>query len=87
MKYQTKGQVEIMGLLIIIILITITLILGLRLIGAENDVEYKNEFMQSQLASNMLSSLLKSTSRDCSGFFYDRNFAGLQPESRYNMRR
>ena len=68
MKYQLKGQVEIMGLLMIIILITISLILGLRLIGAENDVDPKKEFAQSQLASNTLSTLLKSTSRDCSGF-------------------
>tara|TARA_Y100000310_G_scaffold2558_1_gene3291 strand:+ start:8946 stop:9413 length:468 start_codon:yes stop_codon:yes gene_type:complete len=62
MKTGKKAQVEIMGLVIILILVTISLILALRFIGVEDEVEHKNEFTQSQLGSNMLDVLLRSTS-------------------------
>ena len=59
-----KGQQEIMGLSIVIVLI----IIGILVIAKLNSfgiVSYKEDYERSELASSMLNTLLAATSRDC----------------------
>ena len=61
-----KGQQEIMGLAIVIILIILG-ILAIARLGPSQEFSYKKHYEQSLLASNMLDTLLTTTSRDCNG--------------------
>ena len=61
-----KGQQEIMGLAIVMVLI----IIGILVIAKLNSFEkapYKEDYKQSKIASSMLNTLLATTSRDCNG--------------------
>lgn len=65
-KITGKGQQEIMGLAIAIVLI----IIGILIIPKLNSFEkatYKYNYKQSKIASSMLNTLLATTSRDCNG--------------------
>jgi len=62
-----KSQTEIMGLAIVVILIILGLLFVVRFVMVKKPAEFKAEFTQSQLASNMLNTFLKSNTKDCAG--------------------
>ena len=55
-----KTQMEIMGLAIVVILIIIGMLFVVRFVMVRKPAEFKAEFTQAQLASNMLNAFLKS---------------------------
>ncbi len=61
-----KGQQEIMGLAIVVVLIIIGILVIAKLNSFEN-VSYKKDYEQPKIASSMLNTLLATTSRDCNG--------------------
>ena len=60
-----KSQVEIMGLTITIILILIGMIFAFKFIIKDNPLDYKKEFLKSELTTNTLYTLLRTTT-ECS---------------------
>ncbi|MDP6547359.1 MAG: hypothetical protein QF917_00150 [Candidatus Woesearchaeota archaeon] len=65
MKKMKKGQTEIMGLAIVVILLILGMTFVIRFMINKEPVDYKKQFTQAELASNMLNTFLKSTSKDC----------------------
>ena len=57
-----KAQIEIAGLIIVIILVTIGIIFTIKFINEEKPVDYKKEITQAGIASNMLNTFLRTTS-------------------------
>jgi len=62
-----KSQMEIMGLVIIVILITLGLFFIVRFMIARQPSEIKLSYTRTETAANILNSLLKTTSEDCYG--------------------
>ena len=65
MKMMKRGQHEIMGLAVVIILIIIGLLYTAKF-SSNKGFSY-GDYKQSELASGMLTTLLATTSRDCNG--------------------
>ena len=65
-KIIKKGQQEIMGLAIVIILIILG-ILAIARLGPSQEFSYKKDYEHSKLASSMLDTLLRTTGMDCNG--------------------
>ena len=63
-----KAQTEIIGLAIIVILLILGLTFVVKFIINKEPTEFRKEFTQSELATNMLNTFLETTSEDCSGF-------------------
>lgn len=62
-----KSQTEIMGLAIVVILIILGMTFFIKFKLNVEPVDYRKPFLYSQIASNTLNTLLKSTSADCNG--------------------
>lgn len=70
-----KGQTEVMGLVIIVILVTIGIIFTLTQVFKSDEIEIKESFQKSQLSANLLNSIssthttcdytMKSLMQDC----------------------
>jgi len=67
LKSSKKSQTEIIGLALVVILLIIGMTFVIRFILAKEPVDYKKQFTQAEIASNMLNTFLKLTSRDCNG--------------------
>ncbi len=65
MKKNKKSQLEIMGLVVIVILLTIGMLFMVKFVITRKPSEIKKTYTQTQMASNMLSAILKSTAKDC----------------------
>jgi len=61
-----KAQVEIMGLTIALLLIILGIVFVYSFISENGPIQYKKQFTQTELASNTINTLLKTTS-DCNG--------------------
>jgi hypothetical protein len=61
-----RGQMEIMGLVLIVVLILISLLFVLRFFLLADQSDIKNEYRQMQMASNMLSAILRTKTQNCS---------------------
>lgn len=61
-----KGQMEILGLAIVVVLILIATIFVVRFLVLKTPAEYRKGFISSELASNMLNTFLKTAAKDCS---------------------
>lgn len=72
-KMLKKSQMEIMGLAIIIILISLALIFTVRFVVLKKPIDIKKQYTQIELASNMINTLLRTTTEDCSSL----SFTGL----------
>lgn len=63
-----KSQMEIMGLVVIVLLIMLGMMFALRfMMSGDTDRDVKAEFEDTQLAANMLNAMLRSTS-GCKGY-------------------
>ena len=57
---------EILGLAIVVVLILVATIFVIRFLVLKAPTEYRKGFISSELASNMLSTFLKTSAKDCS---------------------
>tara|TARA_Y100000310_G_C20546348_1_gene745776 strand:- start:118 stop:594 length:477 start_codon:yes stop_codon:yes gene_type:complete len=62
-----KAQTEIIGLAIVVLLLIIGMTFVIRFMMAKEPIDYKKQFTQAEIASNMINTFLKSTSKDCNG--------------------
>ena len=60
-----KAQTEIIGLAIVVVLLIIGMTFVIRFMLSKEPVDYKKQFTQAEIASNMINTFLKSNSKDC----------------------
>ena len=61
-----QSQMEILGLAIVVVLILVATIFVVRFLVLKAPTEYRKGFVSSEIASNMLNTLLKTAAEDCS---------------------
>jgi|SRR3989338_6847955 len=61
-----KSQMEILGLAIVVVLILVAIVFAVKFLVNRPPSDYREGFISSELASNMLSTFLKTTARGCS---------------------
>mgnify|MGYP001616928241 CR=1 FL=1 len=61
-----KAQMEILGLAIVVVLILVATIFVVRFLVIKSPTEYRKGFISAELASNMLSTFLKTAAKECS---------------------
>jgi hypothetical protein len=62
-----KSQMEIMGIVIIVILFSVGLLFAIRYVILKPEVEVKKSFIQAEQSSNTLNSMLKTNVLECKG--------------------
>jgi len=65
MSHNLKSQMEIMGLVVIVILVSIAMLFVIRFVILQPAEDYKSDYVDMEIASNLVSSILKTTSPDC----------------------
>lgn len=60
-----KSQTEILGLAIVVVIILVATIFIVKF-GFNKPTNYRTDFLSSEIASNMINTLLKTNSKDCS---------------------
>ena len=68
-----RSQMEIMGIAIVVIILTIIIMFVIRWGALKKPVEYKKEFAQSEIATNLVNTML-STTTDCKGMTFNDLF-------------
>ncbi len=61
-----KGQMEIMGLVVIVMLLSVGLLFVIKFVYLEPESNPRSEQLDSQLAANLLNSMVQSTATNCS---------------------
>lgn len=62
---KSKGQMEILGLAMVVIILLVASVFAVRFIVLKEPSDYRKGFLTSELASNMLNTFLKTTSSSC----------------------
>lgn len=62
-----KSQMEMMGLVVIVILISLVMLVVLTFMIRQPESDITKEYYESQLATNTVNALLRTTSKDCKG--------------------
>jgi hypothetical protein len=62
-----KAQTEIMGLAIVVILLILGMTFVVKFLLSKEPTDYKQQFIHSELATNMINTFLKTVSKDCNG--------------------
>ena len=60
-----KSQMEILGLAIIVVIVLMATLFVVRFVVLRSPIDYRKGFVSSELASNMLNTLLKTSAQDC----------------------
>lgn len=76
-----KSQMEIMGLVIIIILVSIGMLLTIQFVVKKQPEELRKAFTHEELAANTVYALLRTTAEDCK----ERSFANLIQDCAQNQ--
>jgi len=61
-----KSQMEILGLAIVVVIILVATVFFVKFSALKTSANYRGDFISSELASNMLNTLLKTNARECS---------------------
>ncbi len=69
-----KSQMEMLGLALIVILISIAMLFVVRFVIMEQPEEHKKQYAETELASNFVSTLLKTTNPYCKDLDFTRIF-------------
>lgn len=62
-----KGQMEIMGLMIVVILLIVGVLFAIKFVVLKKPPETRQTFSRTQMASNLGLALMSSTTEDCRG--------------------
>lgn len=69
-----KSQMEIMGIAIVVVLISLVLVFVINYTANRKPTEYRQEYTGSQLATNVVNTLLTTTADDCHGMTFNELF-------------
>jgi len=69
-----KSQMEIMGIAIVVIIISIVIVFFIRWGVLREPIQHKKEFAQSEIATNLVNTLLSTTSDYCKGLTFNELF-------------
>lgn len=67
MKKAKKGQTEIFGLVVIILLISVAMLFVITFLIKKEPSTLKKEFQQEEIGANWLNAFLKTTAAECNG--------------------
>ncbi len=66
-KQKKRGQMEIMGLMIVVILLIVGVLFAIKFVVLKKPLETRQTFSRTQMASNLGLALMSSTTEDCRG--------------------